>query len=122
MSLATQLLYTTIANVSGSALSVNFIGITGRRLAAGEEVSQFGTLFDWVRNGAFGFGSWVTPRQKQLEALIDAGSIAVLQTPTVVLRDKTVAAKSRLLQGNSAAVETAEVQAGVFGTVLVVGP
>lgn len=118
--LASQLLYSTIVNRSGGPLHVNFVGVSGRTLADNESVSQFGTLFDWVRDGSFGF--WVGARRQQLEALITAGSIAVLQTPSVVLRDVEVPEVSYMLETDDAVLAIVPVQTGEKGTAIIVGP
>lgn len=111
MTLASQLLYSTIVNVSGGPLFLNFVGVTGITLADDEEVTQFGSPFDWVRDGVI--GSHIQPRRQQLEDLITTGDIAVLQTPTVVLRDLTTPAQSFMVQADGGSLEIVEIQTGV---------
>ncbi|GIW89623.1 MAG: hypothetical protein KatS3mg109_0055 [Pirellulaceae bacterium] len=130
MAIKDQLLYSTIVNTSGSKLLLNFIGFTGVTLEPNETHTQFGTLFDWVRDGSFGL--WTTPRRKMLEDVIADGKIAVLQTPSVVLGDlatyaidawgNNVPSKSFMAQANTDKLELVQVQTGAPTTVVVVGP
>lgn len=125
-----QLLYSTIVNTSGSPLTINFVGVTGITLQPNETHTQFGDLFEWVREGKFGF--WTTPRRQLLEELILHGKIAVLQTPSVVLGDLStyatdswgndVPSKAFLVQANADKMEMVEIQTGTQGTPIVVGP
>jgi len=120
LALVDQLLYTTVKNVSANPVHLNFVGICGQTLAASAELTRFGTLFDWVRNGAF--PNFTGHREQRLIALITAGTLAVLQTPTIVLRDLAVAAVSRVVESHTGNLQITQVQTGAVGAVVVIGP
>lgn len=82
-------LYTTIRNTSGAKLFCGFLGISGRNLNADQELSVFGSLVDMLRDGAFGFGSYISGRKAELEARLADGDVAIISTPSVVIFDSS---------------------------------
>lgn len=118
MSFTTDMLYTTIKNISGGILLVPFIGVGGAKLADGAEYSQLGTLVDWALISKTGLNHKI--RLKNIESMVTNQKIAVLKTPAVVVRDATVTANAYRFDVANAIARIIPVQTGAAGTPVVI--
>jgi hypothetical protein len=84
-------LYTTIQNTSGAEAVFSFLPPHGRRMAANEQLTVAGNLIDRL-------ASKTSNRQfKALERALARGVMAIIQTPSVIVYDDTVAQGAELM-------------------------
>lgn len=79
--------YSTVKNTSGGTKTFSFLPPHGRELAANEELTIYGNVFDAVAIGVDRVG-----QRRKMEALlnaIEAGELSVVRTPAPVLKDAT---------------------------------
>lgn len=112
-------LVTTVRNVSSEPIILYALGLTGVRLQPGETAIRYGTLFEWARQTSI--MRFMTPKLRQIEDLIAQGKIAVLQTPSVVLKDLSSSNKSWRWDADSDKMVMVQMTAGTCDRVIV-GP
>lgn len=80
----TECLYSTIRNLCSTEKYLGFVPPHGRRLDAGESLSFWGNIQDWLNRN--------TPNDRarhSLEAALVAGKVAIVKTPAVFVVDST---------------------------------
>lgn len=84
-------LHTVVKNTSGEERIFGFLPPRGRKLAAGAEFSDMGSVVDWMQ-GRGGLSPVPEKQRKALARALINGDIEIKQTPAVALYDATATA------------------------------